>query len=946
MYLGTLFRIVPLVLISLYPGPARGGVRAHEWLVWPPGVPAVADADGRLCQRLDGAPSPLSGGPAGEEGAAAEAEKPTPTPANGSMSPEAVSGEDVSRENEGPEEGSAAKGERHAQPSLEAGVAPVEGETERVEEESRAEDSRAERQTDPGRAGESGGMDAGEPGGGEGIGDAAGEQGTPAGGQGAEEGAEPEAAGGAPLGVDSITERGPGEEEAGGEPGEGEGGSVGGVQQSGGGEGSEGQDRAEGIEDAEAAVQQALPDGSEYDRGQGGNEVRNARDGSPAEGLGEAVVRDADAGDEAGTRFDPVPTDQLTTPPRLKKGFNQAPAPVGGPRGVLLEGRVVVEFDVGKDGQIHGVRVVESTEPELNERTLLDAERFEWYPAEVDGFAVDSRARLAIDWVRGAEVSRLAEAPFRKGELSMLGQVQLINAESSFGVGLGTANIDKIWYAEVRPNLNLHFERLSIGFGMRLRFQVFDTNVVEQGNPTTYSAGFAEAGRFRAEDWDRFVNYPYTDLVRPLRYVTWGRKEEHLFVDVSRVHAITIGHGQLVRRYAPNVDIDESNIFAELDAYQDFGGMEVMLGPLPIPRLLGGLFFIKPLGPFRDDYRSKSLSIGLTYVTDLNVPTVLVTSQDPVTGRVQYPIDKGRFIYDMRDQVVGYGVQGVGIDAEFKPIKTKQYNIKTYVDYSHLFFPDVPDAGIDAFGGGGATLGGLFRFSWGSRPVRPLERETEAVRLGLAPRETKAAYAARLRAELKAFDPQYVPSYFDSLYEVDKYQFGFGTTPLEERATLPTKMAFLAGQGGDPRRVGCYLEATYALVDWFALSLVYQDAWPLSSSDSSVPEAREIIFHAETQGLKFLQLFASYHYRNFELEDWERLFTFTSDNEIFYLGGRFRLWMFALNLGLQRGFRMDFLPDDGPPRPYEEGGEAYPHSSVGLENQWNYDLEFEIGWQF
>ncbi len=675
-------------------------------------------------------------------------------------------------------------------------------------------------------------------------------------------------------------------------------------------------------------------------------EEPGAGEGFSRAGSQERAGAGTDALTEGLEPFDPVPADRLTCPPRLKKGFNRAPAPPGGPRGLPIEGRVVVEFDVRKDGSIRDVRVVESPSPDLAERTLLDARRFQWYPAEVDGMSVDATVRLEIDWVRGAETSLLADAPFRKGELSMLGQVQLINAENSAGIGLGTANIDKVWYLEVRPNVNLHFNRLSIGFGTPLRFEIFDTNAVEMGNPTTYAAGFENAGRFRRADWDRFVNYPYTDLVRPIRYVTWGRKEEHLFVDVSRVHAITIGHGQLVRRYAPNVDIDESNIFAELDAYRDFGGMEVMAGPLPIPRLVGGLFFIKPLGPFREDYRSRSLSIGFTYLTDLNTPTVLTTSVDPETGRIQYPIDKGRFIYDGRDQVVAYTVQGVGVDTEFKPIKTKHYNIKTYVDYSHLFFPGIDALGVDAFGGGGATLGGLFRFSWGTRPVRSLDEETEAVRLGLAPRETKAAYAARLRAEVKTFGPQYVPSYFDSLYEVEKYQFGLGTTPLEQRATLPTKVAFLAGQAGEPWRLGYYLEATYALVDWFALSFVYQDAWPMGGENPSVPEAREIVFHVETQGLKFLQLFASYHYRHFDLDEWNRLFTFTSDNEIFYFGGRMHLWVFAINAGVQRGFRVDFLPDDGVLRPYEPGGEAYPHSSVGLENQWNYDLELELGWQF
>lgn len=52
------------------------------------------------------------------------------------------------------------------------------------------------------------------------------------------------------------------------------------------------------------------------------------------------------------------------------------------------------------------------------------------------------------------------------------------------------------------------------------------------------------------------------DFLRPLRYISWGRKEDKLYVDVNRVHSVTLGHGQLVRRYTPNIDIDEDNLFA------------------------------------------------------------------------------------------------------------------------------------------------------------------------------------------------------------------------------------------------------------------------------------------------------------------------------------------------------------------------------------------------
>src|SRR5690606_5432958 len=134
--------------------------------------------------------------------------------------------------------------------------------------------------------------------------------------------------------------------------------------------------------------------------------------------------------------------------------------------------------------------------------------------------------------------------------------------------------------------------------------------------------------------------------------------------------------------------------------------------------------------------------------------------------------------------------------------------------------------------------------------------------------------------------PQYLPSYFDTLYEADKWQLGFGDTPLNQRAGLPTKIAFLASQAGEPWRVGAYFEASYAWVDWLGLTVMYEDAIGLDGQ--AVPAARNFAIHGETgRALGFLQLFATYHYRHFE--DFSKLFQLATDNELLYLGGRLQV---------------------------------------------------------
>ena len=51
----------------------------------------------------------------------------------------------------------------------------------------------------------------------------------------------------------------------------------------------------------------------------------------------------------------------------------------------------------------------------------------------------------------------------------------------------------------------------------------------------------------------------------------------------------------------------------------------MLVGALPIPDQIGVLGFIKPLSFFSDDPQLQSLSLGLSYVSDLNAPPLLET---------------------------------------------------------------------------------------------------------------------------------------------------------------------------------------------------------------------------------------------------------------------------------------------------------------------------------
>ena len=326
-----------------------------------------------------------------------------------------------------------------------------------------------------------------------------------------------------------------------------------------------------------------------------------------------------------------------------------------------------------------------------------------------------------------------------------------------------------------------------------------------------------------------------------------GQKEDNFYLDLNRNKSKTIGHGQLMRRYSPNVDIDEDNLFAAFDAYGTLGGFEFVGGPWPSPNVLGGLFFLKPMGMFSDNLMAKTFSIGASYVTDVNAPVTLERADNGFLCE-----QLGNLVYTQ-----GFAASGFGVDGEMA-VKTNNVDIKVYGDYSQLVLPSSDGSGT--FGDGGLTLGALFRLNFGAKPVRSLDDEEDEVRLGKKAREMKAVHAMRIRLEGRSFGAQYLPSYFNTIYQIQKYQFAAQGI---NSASQPTKIGYLESQAGTAARLGHYLELSYSLIDAIGLTFTYEDAFKMEGFEADIG-ARNMAVHMETGGLKWLQLFGTYYLRNFQ----------------------------------------------------------------------------------
>lgn len=400
---------------------------------------------------------------------------------------------------------------------------------------------------------------------------------------------------------------------------------------------------------------------------------------------------------------------------------------------------------------------------------------------------------------------------FIKGELSMfLGADRLVTKNQRIGVSFGYNRIGLVHYVLAQPQIDLKFGDLALGLGVPLNIEVFNANYDTSG--TTIK--FAHAGRVRQEDWD-----DRSDFARVLGYLTYGRKEDPLYVNVGQRYAASVGHGALMRRYAPNVDADVARVSAQVDAYNDTAGFEAVTNDILSWNVLAVLGFVKPLSLLgTSEDLGKSFSLGVSVAADLDAPVQLIKNSQG-SSTLEPPCDVANATpppSSCRIAAVRAPVVLAGIDVELKVFKTAKADIKPYVDYSTFLG-----------GEGGLTLGALGRFNTGGDPV----------------------HAFRVVVELRILGSRYRPGYFDTFYEMEKY------IPLSDPTRPETKFEVVTS-GRLPQRLGYYLEASWGVRRRFGVTL--------SLEGSSAEEEKNFVAHLEVPAVDFFQFFASFYKLGFK----------------------------------------------------------------------------------
>lgn len=471
--------------------------------------------------------------------------------------------------------------------------------------------------------------------------------------------------------------------------------------------------------------------------------------------------------------------------------------------------------------------------------------------------------------------NRQGKPEFVKGELSVyLGSDRLTVKNTRIGVSLGVDRFLQAYYALVEPLVDLRFldGKFGIGVGAPLRLELVNFEV----NPGTGAPYlFSRAPRLRVEDWDSVH-----DFGRILKYVTYGRKEDNLYISAGQRYASSIGHGAITRRYSPNIDVDYPRASAQVDAYNDYGGFELMTNDLLAWNQLAGIAFVKPFSFFKpQNLILKTLSVGVSGGLDWQAPYALTV----VSGERQ--------VKDGRMQATTRPVGLIGFDVEAKVVKTDNVDIKPYVDYSFLVGGD-----------GGFTAGVLGRFNVGTQIVN----------------------AFRLVAEARFLGSRYIPSFFDTFYEVDRFMYRDVRLDSDVANFVPKgRYALEYGLG---TRAGYYFEASWGIRNAVGVTLAIEGV-------SNSP-AKNFVGHLEVPVLSFLQVFGSYYLRGVEsfaeLGQTNRQGTLGlfGSKAIGFAGARLRLLPFLfINGRLYKTFRVN-------------------QELQRYDNQFGFVVDLEVGYEF
>ncbi len=226
-------------------------------------------------------------------------------------------------------------------------------------------------------------------------------------------------------------------------------------------------------------------------------------------------------------------------------------------------------------------------------------------------------------------------------------------------------------------------------------------------------------GSLRKQDWDK-----PTDILQQIRYVRWGRKNDPVYVHAGMLDAARLGHGSILNYYSNYASWDNRKFGGALDIDFGYFGFESVVSNFARSEVIGGRLYGRPLKTVIEVPIIKNITIGGSYVADVDPDGTTATDD---------------------------GVSVYGADVELPIVKKGTLGLYFYYDWSQIHGYSSIENKSRTFGNG--QYGGV------AFDMISLAGNSEL----------------HAKFERRVLSKEYVPSFFDAFYEVQRYHKDINT---------------------------------------------------------------------------------------------------------------------------------------------------------------------------
>lgn len=295
---------------------------------------------------------------------------------------------------------------------------------------------------------------------------------------------------------------------------------------------------------------------------------------------------------------------------------------------------------------------------------------------------------------------------------------------------------------------------------------------------------FDSSGKLRTENFNTFEDY-----IRIIRYFRYGYKGDPLHFKVGALDYVSLGHGSIMYFYNNSPSFDARKNGAQFDIDFSAFGFETVWSNFLQSDIMGVRGYVRPFQftEMRDIPIIGKAEVGASIVADFAQNVGAVEGfVDSTTNEFIATEDRGNLVV-------------TGFDIGLPIVRTGMFNMDLYFDYAKI---------IDY--GSGTSLGAKLKF------------------YGMGLVDVQAKFERRWNGD------QYLPSYFNPLYEIERFNYNSSTGEVTSKVKL-LENALDVGKGWYGELLVTVL-GTFNILGSYQRMDDYQNSGMLHLSTNILPE--------------------------------------------------------------------------------------------------------------